>query len=78
MENPISVHVVDVFVLGSLPAVKKRVHKVPFTLLTCTSPVWVYNLFHNGLLKALCHDIRRNCIVMTSLVQKSNQSGYRK
>ena len=29
-------------------------------------------------LKALCHDIRRNCIVMTSLVQKSNQSGYRK
>ena len=30
------------------------------------------------LLKALCHDIRRNCIVMTSLVQKSNQSGYRK
>ena len=30
------------------------------------------------LLKALCHDIRLNCVLMSSLFQKSNQSGYRK
>ena len=29
--------------------------------------------FHNyKILKALCHDIRRNCFLMSSLVQKSN------
>ena len=29
-------------------------------------------------LKALCHDIRCNCFLISSLVQKLNQSGYRK
>ena len=29
-------------------------------------------------LKALCHDMRHNCVLMSSLFQKSNLRGYRK
>ena len=30
------------------------------------------------ILKAVCHNIRHNCVLMNSLFQTSNESGYRK
>ena len=50
-------------------------------------PIYSRNLIHPRMyentpqlhsLKALCHDVRQNCFLMSSLVQKSNLSGYRK